>query len=55
MVDQSSFLVRRRPAQERLELGEQLLDRVQIGAIRRQVEEPSAGRGDRALVHGQRA
>jgi hypothetical protein len=34
-------------AQERLKLGEQLLDRVQIRAVRRQVEKRSAGRGKR--------
>ena len=34
-------------AQERLELGEQLLDRVQIGAVGWQVKERGAGRGDR--------
>ena len=34
-------------AQQRLELGEELLDRVQIRAVRRQVEDRNAGRGDR--------
>ena len=46
MVDQSSG-ARGGLAQERLELGEQLLDRVQIGAVGGQVEERGAGRGDR--------
>ncbi len=35
---------------ERLELGEQLLDRVEIGAVGRKVQEESAGSGDR-LAH----
>jgi predicted GNAT family N-acyltransferase len=38
---------RRGLAQQRLELGEQLLDRVEVGRVRRQVEERGAGRGDR--------
>ena len=48
MVDHSSSLcARRRLAQERLELGEQLLDRVEIRAVGRQVEDRGRGRGDR--------
>jgi hypothetical protein len=39
-------------AQERLELGEQLLDRLQIRAVGRQVEERGAGRGDRLADAG---
>jgi hypothetical protein len=34
-------------AEQRLELGEQLFDRVQIGAVGRQVEQPGAARRDR--------
>ena len=34
-------------AQERLELGEELLDRVEIGTVGRQIEERGVGRGDR--------
>ena len=38
---------RRGFAQEGLQLGEPLLDRVEIGAVGRQVEQPSAGVLDR--------
>ena len=36
-------------AQERLELGERLLDRVQVRTVGRQVKDPGTGRGERVL------
>jgi len=37
----------RRPSQQRLQLGKEHLDRVEVGRVRRQVEQDRASRGDR--------
>jgi hypothetical protein len=47
MACQSSALVRAAALRRRLELGEELFDGVQIGRVRRQVEDRGTGRGDR--------
>lgn len=49
MMAQSDSVVRARFAQERLELSEELLARIEIRAVRRQIQQGSADRADRLL------